>query len=65
MISPDWPVIDSLLQLLGVEDIGPRWRLEPGSRRVSGWGQRPQELQLGLQSDPLLVNHLEPKMHHL
>lgn len=29
--------------------------------RLSGRGQRSQELQLGLQSDPLLVNHLEPK----
>lgn len=65
MISPDWPVIDTLLQLLRVHDIGAWWMLEPGSRRLSGWGQRPQELQLGLQSDPLLVNHLEQKTHSL
>lgn len=60
MIRPDRPVVDTLLQLLRAHDIWAAWMLEPGSRRLSGWGQRPQELQLGLQSDPLLVNHLEP-----
>ena len=30
-------------------------RLEAQSRR----GQRPQKLQLGLQGDPVLVNHLQ------
>lgn len=49
----------TLLQLLWIHEKRRLWMKEPaGSTLVSGWGQRPHHLQLGLQSDPLLVNRL-------